>query len=74
MSAQNTHHIPAFDHVFYSFHLVISVFIVVYLILDFFCISGEKYGICRLCGDVKKEIEKPSLNVVTSQRHDVKIV
>ena len=36
MSAQNTHHIPAFDHVFNLSHLVISVFIVVYLILSFF--------------------------------------
>ena len=42
MSAQNTHHIPTFDHVFGYFHLVISVFIVVYLILEFLCILGEK--------------------------------
>ena len=35
MSAQKTHHILAFDHVFGSFHLVKSAFIVVYLILDF---------------------------------------
>ena len=42
MSSQNTHHIPTFYHVFYSFHLVISVFIVVYLILGFSCIAGEK--------------------------------
>ena len=27
MSAQNTHHIPVFDHIFGLFHLVISVFI-----------------------------------------------
>ena len=45
MSAQNTHHIPAFYHVFGSFHLVISVLIALYLILDFLCISGEKGGI-----------------------------
>ena len=45
MSAQNTHHLPAFDHVFDSFHLVISVFIALYLTLDFLCISGEKGGI-----------------------------
>ena len=36
MSAQNTHHILTFYHVFGSFHQVISVFIVVYLILCFF--------------------------------------
>ena len=45
MSAQNTHHIPACEHVFDSFHLVISAIIVVYLILGFLCISGEKGGI-----------------------------
>ena len=42
MSALNTHHIPAFYHVFGSFQLVISVFIVVYLILGFSCIASEK--------------------------------
>ena len=41
MSAQNTHHIIACEHVFSSFHLVISAIIVMYLILDFLCISGE---------------------------------
>ena len=56
MNAQNTHHIPVFDHVSCSFHLVISVLIVVYMILGFFCISGEKDDTWRLCGDVKKEI------------------
>ena len=71
MSAQNTHHIPSFDHVFGSFHLVISAFIVVYLILSFLCILGEKYGIWRLCGDVKKEIREPSLNVVTLRSYDM---
>ena len=45
ISAQNTHHIPAFYHVFGSFHLVINVFIALYLILDFLSISGEKGGI-----------------------------
>ena len=66
MSAQNTHHIPAFDHVFGLFHLVISAFIVVYLILGFLCISGEKGGIWKLCGDLNKEIGgELSLNVVT---------
>ena len=71
MSAQNTHHISAFDHDFGSFHLVISVFIIVYLILGFLCISCEKGGIWRLCGDVKKEIGEPSLNVVTLRSYDV---
>ena len=57
MSAQNTHHILAFDHVFGLFHLVISAFIVVYLILVFFLyISSENGGIWKLCGDLKKEI------------------
>ena len=72
MSAINTHHIPAFDHVFGSFHLVISVFIIVYPILDFLCISGEKCGIWKLCGDLKKEIRgELSLNVATLQRRDI---
>ena len=74
MIAQNTHHIPAFDHVFSSFHLVISVLFVVYMILGFLCISGEKGSIWRLCGDMKKEIREPNLNIVTSQRHDIEIV
>ena len=74
MSAQNTHHIPVFDHVFGSFHLVISVFIVIYLILSFLCISSENGSIWRLCGHVKKEIGEPSLNVVTSQCRKVEIV
>ena len=38
MSAQNTHHIPAFYRFFDSCHLVISAFIVIYLILSFLCI------------------------------------
>ena len=45
MSAKNTHHIPACEQVFGSFHLVIKAVIVVYLILDFLCISGEKGSI-----------------------------
>ena len=68
MSAQNTHHIPAFDHVFGSFHLIVSALIVIYLILSFLCISGEKGSTWRLCGDVKKKIGEPSLNVVTLLR------
>ena len=58
MSAQNIFHIPACEHVFESFHLVISVFIVVYLILVFLCILGEKCGIWRLCGDLKRRLEE----------------
>ena len=57
-----------------SFHLVISAFSVVHMILVFLCISGEKGGIWRLCGDVKKEIGEPSLNVMTFSRRDVKVV
>ena len=49
MSAQNTHHIPAFYRFFDSCHLVISAFIVIYLILSFLCISREKGGIWKLC-------------------------
>ena len=72
MSDQNTHHMPAFDHVFGSFHLVISAFIVVYMILNFLCISGEKGGIWNLCGDLKKEIgAKLSLNIATLRSYDV---
>ena len=74
MSGQNTPHIPASDHIFGSFHLVISVFIVVCLILGFLCISGEKDSIWRLCGDVKKEIGEPSLNAMTFSRCDVEVV
>ena len=72
MSAQNTHHIPAFDRVFDSFHLVISAFIVVYLVLGFLCILSEKGGIWKLCGDLKKEIGgELSLNVATLRSYDV---
>ena len=64
---KNTHHILVFDRVFGSFHLVISAFIVVYLILGFLCISSEKCSIWKLCGDLKKEIGgELSLNVATS--------
>ena len=56
MSAQTTHHIPVFDHVFGLFRLVISVFIVVYLILGILYISGENGDIWKLCGDLKKDI------------------
>ena len=42
MNAQNTHHIPASEHVFDSFHLVIRTVIIVYMILYFLCISSEK--------------------------------
>ena len=71
MSAQNTHHIPAFDRVFGSFHLVISVFIFLFMIINILCISGEKGSIKKLCGDLKKEIGgELSLNVTTFQRCD----
>ena len=64
----------AFDHIFGSFHLVISAFIVVYLILGFLFILGEKYGIWKLCGDLKKDIGgELSLNVATSQCRDVDV-
>ena len=67
MNALNTHHIPVFDCVFGSFHLVISVFIVIYLILGFLSISSEKCDIWKLCGDLKKKKTggELSLNVVT---------
>ena len=65
MSAQNTHHIPAFDHIFGLFHLVISEFIVVYLILFFLYISGENDGIWKLCGDLRR---------AQPQRHDIEVV
>ena len=72
MSAQNTHHIPAFDHIVGLFYLVISAFIAVYLILGFLCISGEKGGIWKLCGDLKKEIGgKLSLNITTLRSYDM---
>ena len=44
MSAQNTHDIPAFYHVFFTFHIVISVVLTLYLILGFLCTLGEKGG------------------------------
>ena len=53
-STQNAHHIPMFYHVLGSFHLVISVFIALDLILGSLCISSEKGGIWRLCGDLKE--------------------
>ena len=71
MSAQNTHHIPAFYHVFGSFHIVISVFTALYLILGFLCISSEKGGIWRLCGDLKKKIGEPSRNITMLRSDDV---
>ena len=75
MSAQNTHHIHVFDHIFDSFHLVIRAFIIIYLILGFLCISGEKGDIWKMCGDLKKEIrEELSLNVATSQCRDVEVI
>ena len=75
MSSQNTHHIPAFDRVFISFYLVISTFIVVYLILGFLCISSEQGDIWKLCGDWKKEFGgELSLNIAMFIRRDVEVV
>ena len=71
MSAQNTHHILAFYHIFDSFQLVISVFIVLYLILGFLCILGEKERHLGPIRDLKKKIGEPSLNVATFQRRNV---
>ena len=74
MSAQNTQHIPAFDQVFGSFYLIISAFFffALYPTLGFLCILGEKSGIWKLSGDLKKEIGgELSLNVTTFQRRDV---
>ena len=72
MSAQKTHHIPALDRVFGSFNLVISAFIIVYMILGFLCIPGEKGGIWKLYGDLKKEIGgELSLNIMMFQCRDV---
>ena len=73
MSAQNTHDIPTFYHVFVSFHIVISVVITLYLILGFLCTSGEKGGIWRLCGDLKKENGEPSSNIEKLQCRDVEV-
>ena len=51
------------------------MFIVIYVILGFFCIASEKGGIWRPCGDLKKEIGgEPNLNVATFQRRDVDVV
>ena len=66
MSAQNTHHILAFYHVFGSFHLVISMFIALYLILGFLCILGENGGIWRPCGGLENKNGEPRHNVATS--------
>ena len=72
MSAQKSHHIPVFDHVFGSFYLVISAFIALYLILGFSCISGEKGSIWKMCGDLKKEIGGVlSLNIAMLGRPNV---
>ena len=68
-----THDIPAFYHVFVSFHIVISVVITLYLILSFLCTSSEKGSIWRLCGDLKKKNGEPSLNVTTLRLDDVPI-
>ena len=74
MSTQNTHHILVFGRVFSSFHLVIIAFTVIYLILGFLCISGEKGCIWKLCEDWKEFGGELSLNVATFQRRDVEFV
>ena len=74
MSAQNNHHIPTFDHFFGSFYLVISAFIVIYLILVFLRILGEKAAFGSCVGDLKKEIGRElNLNVATFSRRDVDV-
>ena len=55
----------------FSFHIVISVVIALYLVLGFLCTSGETGDICKLYGDLKKKNGEPSSNVVTSSNHDV---
>ena len=73
MSAQNTHDIPAFYHVFISFHIVISVVITLYLLLGFLCTSCEKGGMWRLYEDLKKENGKTSSNFAAFRSDDVPI-
>ena len=73
MSAQNTHHIPTFYHVFGSFHSVISVFIALYLILGFLCISGENDGIWKLCGGLEKKNGEPNPNITTLKSDNIPI-
>ena len=73
MSAQNTHDILAFYHVFVSFHIVINVVITLYLILGFLCTSGEKGGIWRLCGELKKENRESNPNITTLRSDDVPV-
>ena len=73
MSAQNTHDILVFYHVFDSFHIVISVVIALYLILHFLCISSENGSIWRMCGGLKKDIGEPSPNVATLRSEDMPI-
>ena len=73
MSAQNTHDLPEFYHIFVSFHMVISVIITLYMIFSFLCTSSEKGGIWMLYRDLKKENGEPSSNIVTL-RLDVVLV
>ena len=68
MSSSNTHHIPAFYHVFGSFHIIISVAIALYLITRLLVHFRGKDGIWRLCGDLEKKIGEPSPNVATLPR------
>ena len=50
------------------------MFITLYQILGFLCISGDKCGIWRMYGDLKKNIGEPNLNVETFSRRDVEVV
>ena len=64
MSAQNTNHILVFYHIFSSFNLAISVLIALYLILGFFCILGDKFGIWRLCGDLRTQPQRRDVEFI----------
>ena len=56
------------------FDLVISAFIVVYMILNFLCISGEKDDIWKPCGDLKEIEGELNHNVTTFSRRDVEVI
>ena len=71
MNAQNTHHIPSVYHVFGTFHTLISVFIALYLILSYLCISGKNGGIWSMCGGLKKQIRDSSPKVATFQHSNI---
>ena len=68
MSAQNTHHIPVFDHVFSSFHLVISVFYRRISDTQLFLLFQVKKVTFGSCVEIGREL---SLNVSTLRSYDV---